>query len=169
MSGRKRKSDFLKWRERCGVTKEQAAEYFGVNVRTVSRWDEDGAPVMAMKLIAYRDAHLGALHSDWAGWRITHRGELLGPGRLRYISRQLVAMPGVLRELDRRVGSVEAQERERLRTRRRLLAEAFEEEERRWLVLRRQFLAGLSTADLTGLCSEPLPSLEVMRPLIGDT
>jgi transcriptional regulator with XRE-family HTH domain len=169
MSGRKRKSDFLKWREKRGVSKQAAAEYFGVTVRTVERWDEDGAPVMAMKLIAYQDAHLGALHSDWAGWRITHRGELLGPGRLRYVSRQLVAMPGVLRELDRRVGSVEAQERERLRTRRRLLTEAFEEEERRWLVLRRQFLAGLSNSDLSGLGSDPFPLMEVIRPLIGES
>lgn len=61
-------------------TFEQAAEFFGVDRTTTSRWRADQAmPAPAARLLLL---HLGDLTpiagSDWQGWRF-HNGRLYGP------------------------------------------------------------------------------------------
>lgn len=124
---RRKKSDFLKWREKHGVTKVQASEYFAVTARTVTNWDRNGAPALAMRLITLvgrRD--LSGYHSAWKGWSISHTGKMHGPGGVWFRPRQLAMLPAYVDELQSRLCSIEAEERERLEVRRRLLREAVE-------------------------------------------
>jgi len=82
--GRKAKSQFYHIRfNTVGLNEERAAELIGVPVEEIRRWDADGAPVMAEKLLLLWDRkNVG--HEGWDGW-------LFSRGVLRYKNRRWTA------------------------------------------------------------------------------
>lgn len=119
---KRKKSDFLKWRERHGVALDQAAEWFAVCGRTIRNWDLKGAPPLAMRLIALAGRRdLSGFHPSWKGWIISHTGKMHGPGGVVIPGpRNLVSILDALRDYELLRSSIERQERERLEARRRI-------------------------------------------------
>ncbi len=81
---RPRKSEFLKLRQKHGMSISQAAEYFEVTERTVRNWDRDGAPKLAMRFFHMRELRLDSFHPAWKGFKISVNGKLYGPNRLSF-------------------------------------------------------------------------------------
>lgn len=77
-----KKSEFHRLRRKFFIDIPQAAELFQVTERTIRNWDKDGAPPLAMRLLAERSRELGSLHPQWHGFKIDLRGKLRGPGGL---------------------------------------------------------------------------------------
>lgn len=75
----KKKSNFyhVRW-NRVGINEERAADVLGVDVKTIRQWDNEGAPVMAERLLLLWDSK--QLGGDWQGWRFS-RGALVYKGR----------------------------------------------------------------------------------------
>jgi hypothetical protein len=89
-SRRRVKSQFHMLRVQFGLRdRAVAAEYFGVSERTITNWDRDGAPDLAMKLLMCRTRSLSALHPDWHGFTIGANGKLYGPNRLQLSAEHL--------------------------------------------------------------------------------
>ena len=81
----------LRWRI-AGLSLEQAAALCGVSVRTIRRWEQQGAaPVWFARLLALYSGEVGALPGadGWQGWRVVRgllvspEGDLFRPGQLR--------------------------------------------------------------------------------------
>ena len=70
------------------LTVSQVADLCGVSVRTVKRWLDDGAPLMAYSLI---QAHAGSLEPfGWDGWSLRN-GVLFSPTGLEYTPNEINA------------------------------------------------------------------------------
>jgi hypothetical protein len=112
--GRKPKSRFYHIRlNKVGLNEERAAEVLGVTVDEVRRFDKEGAPVMAERLLLLWDRkHVG--HDGWDGWLFS-RGVLLHKGK-RWTPRMILCC----RECDDELRKLQ-NERERLKTGRGLL------------------------------------------------
>jgi hypothetical protein len=84
-----------------GITRDNAAKLCSVSLRTITNWDRDGAPDLAMKILALQGRDLGAIHPDWTGFRIGSNGKLYGPGRLQLSAEHVQRWPILIRELER--------------------------------------------------------------------
>jgi hypothetical protein len=122
MSGRKRKSDFLKWREKNGISLAQASEYFACTPRSIRNWDKNGAPALVMRLIALAGRRdLSGFHPSWKGWTISHTGKMHGPGGAVVPGpRNLVSILAAVEDYELLRGDIERQERERMQARSRI-------------------------------------------------
>lgn len=109
---RTKQSDFLKWRKAYFIEVDAAAEYFQVTAKTIRNWDKNGAPHMAMRLIAIQTGDLSGIHPAWRGWKISHTGKLHGPSRFTTDPEHLSAVPAIVERLNQLEGSIEAQARE---------------------------------------------------------
>jgi hypothetical protein len=79
-SGRKPKSSFYHTRNAVGLNEERAAEVIGVTTEEIRRFDTDGAPMMAERLLLLWDnKHVG--HVGWDGF-------IFSRGVLRYRNRR---------------------------------------------------------------------------------
>lgn len=78
--GRKPKSSFYHTRLNVvGLNEERTAEILGVTIEDVKRYDLEGAPVMAERLLRLWDRkHVGV--EGWDGWLFS-RGVLINRGR----------------------------------------------------------------------------------------
>lgn len=100
-SKRRARSQFHMLRVQFGLRdRATAAEYFSVSERTITNWDRDGAPDLAMKLLMCRTRSLSALHPDWHGFTIGANGKLYGPNRLQLSADHLRHHPEFSREID---------------------------------------------------------------------
>lgn len=90
--------DFRIERMTAGFSRPQAADYLGVNVRTIRNW-ETGAtriPYPAFRLLRMRAK--GLVHGQgWEGWRFTSEGALCSPVGRSYLPHQLMDMSHVFR------------------------------------------------------------------------
>jgi DNA-binding transcriptional regulator YiaG len=78
-----KKSEFAKFRSKFFLSIAQAAELFGVTERTIRNWDANGAPPIAMKLVAIYQRDLSGYHPDWRGFKIGVNGKLYGPNQVQ--------------------------------------------------------------------------------------
>jgi plasmid maintenance system antidote protein VapI len=78
-----KKSDFAQFRGKFFLSIPKAAELFGVTERTIRNWDHDGAPTIAMKLVAVYRRDLSGYHPDWKGFTIGVNGKLYGPNKVQ--------------------------------------------------------------------------------------
>lgn len=76
---RPKKSEFLKIREKRGLSVQAAADLFEVTPRTVRNWDRKGAPKLVMRLFWGMDGRLECLDPRWKGFKIGVDGKLRGP------------------------------------------------------------------------------------------
>lgn len=74
-----------------GINISEIARICGVDLSTARRWKRGATcpPKTALMLLT---GDLGMLHRDWAGWKISHRGELCSP-------ENWIATPGAVRSL----------------------------------------------------------------------
>jgi len=84
--------DFEQLRDAAWITKETAAEYLGVSVRTVYRWEQFGtAPRIAIlalqNLVRRRQI---PTNGDWEGWKFRD-GALINPAGYDFTARELDA------------------------------------------------------------------------------
>ncbi len=92
MAPRRKRSEFNRLRNAVGLGRQDLAENFlEISKRTLQRWDKDGAPTWAMRLLRYHDRiHCTAHGQEWAGFMFS-RGRLVNarehltftPDRLR--------------------------------------------------------------------------------------
>jgi transcriptional regulator with XRE-family HTH domain len=94
------RSNFHRLRVALGLSREDAARLFEVSVRTINNWDRDEAPGMALKILALQSRDLGAIHPDWAGFKIGSNGKLYGPGRLQLSAEHVRRYPLLIRQLE---------------------------------------------------------------------
>lgn len=90
--------DFRVERITAGFTRYQAADYLGVNVRTIRNW-ETGAtriPYPAFRLLRMRAKGL-VYGQGWEGWRFTSEGALCSPVGRSYTPNQLLDLSHVFR------------------------------------------------------------------------
>jgi hypothetical protein len=86
--GRKPKSTFyhVRWYT-VGLNEERAAELLGVTTDEIRKWDKEGAPAMAERLLLLWDRkHVG--HNGWDGWSFS-RGVLVH-GKRRWTPRMIL-------------------------------------------------------------------------------
>lgn len=107
MARKPRKSEFYKLRYRLALNAERAADLCGVSIDEIETWDNEGAPLMAMRLLHLWDRkHVGL--DGWHGWMFS-RGALIC-GRLRFRPETLKNYPLLLAKLSRL--EIEAETRE---------------------------------------------------------
>ena len=82
---RRKRTEFGRLRAKYFMTPQQAAEQFGVTVRTIRNWDKIKPNRLALRELMRRDRDLGGLHPSWAGFRIGWDGAPYGPNRLRLL------------------------------------------------------------------------------------
>lgn len=90
--------DFRVERITAGFTRPQAADYLGVNVRTIRNW-ETGAtriPYPAFRLLRMRAKGL-VYGQGWEGWRFTSEGALCSPVGRSYLPHELMDLSHVFR------------------------------------------------------------------------
>lgn len=77
--------------ELLGIPINEIARICGVDISTARRWKRGATypPKTALMLLC---GDLGCLHPDWAGWKISRRGELCSP-------ENWIATPGAVRSL----------------------------------------------------------------------
>lgn len=64
-------------------SREKAADFCGVTVRTVRNWERCGAPVMAVKLMGLLAGDLSRFGEDWAGVRL--EPDCVSTGKLDFV------------------------------------------------------------------------------------
>lgn len=85
-------SPFKKLRLRVALSVEDCADLAGVSVRTVQRWDIQGAPLIAHRLLEIYDRQdLSGHGSAWRGFRFS-RGKLVC-GKLSFTPHNLKQVP----------------------------------------------------------------------------
>lgn len=85
-------SPFHRLRLRVCLSVDACADLCGVSVRSVQRWDIEGAPLIAHRLLEIYDRQdLGGHGPDWRGYRFS-RGKLVC-GRLQFTGRNLRQVP----------------------------------------------------------------------------
>jgi len=87
-------SPFQKLRLRVVLSVGACADLCGVTVPTVRRWDVEGAPLIAHRLLEIYDRQDLSGHEGWRGWRFS-RGKLVC-GRLSFHPRNLLLVPGLI-------------------------------------------------------------------------
>jgi transcriptional regulator with XRE-family HTH domain len=98
---KKIRSPFYTLRTALGLKRDDVAELCGVSLRTITNWDRDNAPAMAMTILRLSSRDLGAFHPDWRGFTIGRNGKLYGPERLQLSAEHLRHYPAFLRQLER--------------------------------------------------------------------
>lgn len=81
-----------------GFTRLQAADYLGVNVRTIRNWETAATriPYSAFRLLRMRAQGL-VYGNGWEGWRFTSEGALCSPVGRTYTANQLLDLSHVFR------------------------------------------------------------------------
>lgn len=103
MSKKRTKSEFHRLREAVGLARQDDAKKFlEISLRTLQRWDKEGAPPWAMRLLRYMDRWDCAAHGpEWTGWRFS-RGRLVNAKeKLIFTPERLRLWRGMCERLDR--------------------------------------------------------------------
>jgi len=89
------RSAFYKLRHKVGLGDRAAvAEFCCVTERTITNWDSQGSPDIAIRLLGLYDKRdLSGISDDWKGWRFS-RGALV-KGKLRFLPQNLEHLPYV--------------------------------------------------------------------------
>jgi transcriptional regulator with XRE-family HTH domain len=74
-----------------GINIKEIARICGVSLKTAQRW-KAGQSVPPKTALMMLERDLGCFHSEWAGWKISQRGELCSP-------ENWIATPGHVRSL----------------------------------------------------------------------
>jgi len=89
------RSAFYKLRHKVGLgDRAVAAEFCCVTERTITNWDSQGSPDIAMRLLGLYDKRdLSGVSDAWKGWKFS-RGALI-KGKMRFLPHSLQSLPYV--------------------------------------------------------------------------
>jgi hypothetical protein len=89
------RSAFYKLRHKVGLgDRSAAAEFCCVTERTITNWDSQGSPGIAIRLLQLYDKRdFSGISEDWRGWKFS-RGALV-KGKMRFLPHSLESLPYV--------------------------------------------------------------------------